>query len=381
MKRLLVVRGDIMKKLNLIPSDGVGNYMKRCREIIDDATEIVLFGSAKCAEKVYILFEELNQWEKVKFILDNDGMKQGNTFHNKLIYSPNDYGIELNKYLIIVASGAAHIIKKQLISIGVNERSIVEFALTNLQYNPTPFEIIMKNRCKYQQVYEMLSDEKSKSVYEHLLNYKITRDISWLEEISDSEDEQYFDSELIKLTNDEVFVDCGAYVGDTFEQFIKRTKGNYRKYICFEADSKVFQVLTEKIQSNNYNNVELFNIGCWNKKTVISFKCQGSGSSFVAETGDYKIQADTIDNCIGCFKVSFVKMDIEGAEIQALEGMLQTITRSNPILAISIYHSLTDFWKIPDMIKRMCPSYALYIRHYRKLSDSETICYAIPNNK
>ncbi len=369
-----------MEELTLLNKDGVFAYMKRCEEIVANAGRIVLFGSAKCAEKVYYFLNELGMWYKVDFVLDNDILKHGLLFHEKEICKPEDVKLVLNQYTTIIASGAAHIIKNQLLDIGVSPNSIYEFSFTNLQTNPTPFQFITENVQRFKETFEMLEDDRSKLVFRNLLNYKISRDVEWLEDISDDECNQYFDSDIIKLSDEEVVLDCGAYIGDTYQEYLNRLNGKFKKYICFEADKKVYEVLCSAVLGSVSKNVELYNIGCWSCKDRIGFQLQGSGSSCVSDSKENIIDVDAVDNIV-CDRVSFVKMDIEGAEIPALYGMRRIISDCSPVLAISIYHSMEDFYKIPQVIQEINPNYKFYIRHYRKLSDSETVCYAISKNK
>ena len=77
---------------------------------------------------------------------------------------------------------------------------------------------------------------------------------------------------------------------------------------------------------------------------------------------------------------SFVKMDIEGAEMGALQGAAALISRHQPKLAISVYHHASDLWELPALIQRLNPGYRLFVRHYtREIAD--TVCYAIPHNQ
>ena len=79
--------------------------------------------------------------------------------------------------------------------------------------------------------------------------------------------------------------------------------------------------------------------------------------------------------------VTFLKMDIEGAEVPALLGSYHTIVRERPTLMICVYHRQGDFIRIPLLIKSFCPEYRLYFRHYRKYSIQETVCYAIADER
>ena len=275
--------------------------------------------------------------------------------------------------LIVIASGAAHIIKKQLIDMDISEEDITEFTFGNMQINPTPYEFIVKRIHDINITYRLFCDEKSRRVFEGLLKYRISRNTKYLADITDDENEQYFDKEIIHLSDKECFVDCGAFIGDTMCEYAKRTEGEWMAYYGFEADNNVFSQLS--LNAEEFRNVELYNIGCWDSHTRLSFDSIGSGSSRIVniETKD-GIEVDSLDHILGNKKVTFIKMDIEGAERKALMGAETIIKKEKPILAISTYHSLEDFIYLPQMMAQLNEEYKIYLRHYRFLSDSETVC-------
>ena len=95
----------------------------------------------------------------------------------------------------------------------------------------------------------------------------------------------------------------------------------------------------------------------------------------MAEQGDEVIEADTIDNLTG-ETADFIKMDIEGAELQALQGAKNTIKKCHPVLAVCVYHKCDDLWVIPEYIKSIDSTYQFYLRAYSKYSQ-ELVLYAI----
>ena len=113
---------------------------------------------------------------------------------------------------------------------------------------------------------------------------------------------------------------------------------------------------------------------------MLHFNAVGSGSGYIDKKGETIIKTEKIDNIIGEDTVTFINMDIEGSEYEALLGACETIRRCHPSLMISVYHKKDDFIKLPLLIKSMCEDYILYFRHYRKRSVNETVCYAIYSN-
>ena len=88
----------------------------------------------------------------------------------------------------------------------------------------------------------------------------------------------------------------------------------------------------------------------------------------------------TLDSFFGSEKVDFIKMDIEGVELEAIEGAYQIIKQQSPTLAVCLYHKPEDIWEIPLRIKDIQPEYNIYIRHHTDLLN-ETVCYAVNNRR
>ena len=201
-----------------------------------------------------------------------------------------------------------------------------------------------------------------------------------MEGIASPADEQYFDRELIRLGEHEVFCDCGSFNGDTLETFAALTSGKYRKYIAIEADKDNYAELMQNIVVKGYKNIRTHNLACWNETTVLKFHPALTGGR-VTDQGEVSVKADTLDNILKDEDVTFIKMDIEGSEEMALKGASEVIRRKKPTLAVCIYHSLEDFCRLPLLIKELNPDYRLYVRHYKDMNDTETVCYAIPEDR
>lgn len=261
-------------------ADGVSDYLERCKCIAEEAEAIFLFGSARGGEKVFEFLSDCGLKDKVVCAVDNDAMKQGKKFHGLDIISAIEIKDRLSDYhmpIIAIASGAAHIIRKQLIDMGINEGYLHEFVFTNLQTNPTPYTYFINHMNDVEKTYDLLSDTKSREVFCNLINYKISRNASYLTGIADDERDQYFDRDLIKLHADEHFVDCGAYTGDTLEEYLKH-RDSFGKYYCFEADPEVYQALEERVSKMKMTNIRVYNIGCWSGGGYWDFNAEDPGA-------------------------------------------------------------------------------------------------------
>lgn len=186
---------------------------------------------------------------------------------------------------------------------------------------------------------------------------------------------QYFAPDVISLTEDEVFVDGGAFTGDTLEDFIQATGGNYKKYYAFEPDKNNFILLSKKIENDHIKNVLPVENGLYNENKLISFSGDNRTSSSIDSNGTFTIEVNSVDNL--CNDATFIKMDIEGVELEALKGSKQTIISNKPKLAICIYHKKEHLTEILLYIKSLRPDYKFYMRQHSKVSSAELVLYAV----
>jgi FkbM family methyltransferase len=182
---------------------------------------------------------------------------------------------------------------------------------------------------------------------------------------------QYFD--FLTPSGIESFVDCGVY--DTFstQSFIKWCGGNYSRIWGFEPESAQYEKALDFYSKNK--GCELIKGGVWDSGSKTAFFDSDGISSSISEKGDTLIDLFTIDDVVGDERVTFIKMDIEGAEFPALRGACKTIARCKPKLAISIYHEYSDIINLPRFILETNPDYHFALRHYT-FSNVDTVLYA-----
>jgi len=134
------------------------------------------------------------------------------------------------------------------------------------------------------------------------------------------------------------------------------------------------QLKCKEIFEKNHIEYELIAKGLWSKKEKLKLRMDGT-ASFITNDGNIKIEVDSIDHLVK-EPVTFIKMDIEGSEYQALLGAKNMVSQYKPKLAICIYHKLEDIWELPWLIHQINPEYKFYLRHY-SFADNETVLYAI----
>lgn len=230
----------------------------------------------------------------------------------------------------------------------------------------------------------LLESTESQKVYVNVLCNRIAPHLS-----SQSYEEmcvlpQYFyEHEGYCLNPDEVLVDCGAYTGDTLEEFLKICDigEGFSQAYAFEMDKDNFVALNTWVQgqgSEISEKITTYNAGVWNENGTLSYGRMASSDSFSIFNPMETVTAETVrlDDVLGDKRITLLKMDIEGAEKKALEGAQNLIKRQKPKLAICVYHRIEDLWEIPIMLKKWVLEYAISIRHHAKWWVSETVCYA-----
>lgn len=191
---------------------------------------------------------------------------------------------------------------------------------------------------------------------------------------------QYFDCPYIQPVEDEVFIDAGGFDGQTVLDYIAWSGGKYKKVYTFEPNP--FSIKSMKERLKDIERIEIIGKGTWSESGNLCFTQNGMGSK--VNTGTYeenaqnRVEVISIDEVLkkaGEKKIGYIKMDVEGAELQSLEGAKESIVHSKPRLAISIYHKAEDLLTISTYLKELVPEYKFCIRHYSNYH-WETVLYA-----
>lgn len=244
------------------------------------------------------------------------------------------------------------------------------FALfTDEKYNaPSCSDIYLmeKHEEEIAKVYEYLSDEVSREVYEKIVKFRLLDDT--LSVPTMSQEKQYFEDDIYQNREGAVFVDCGAYNGISFQTFLRKNAKGFLKYYGVEPEEYNFRLLKEYIMTlpeNIREKVHLINKAVWNHgEGAKIYALHGPGSFIANDIGTEIVETITIDDLLEGEKVTYLKMNIEGSEKEALRGAEQAIRKWKPDLAIAGYHRTDDMWKIPMMIHEYRPDYQLRLRSY-----------------
>lgn len=186
--------------------------------------------------------------------------------------------------------------------------------------------------------------------------------------------EQYFDLPDLPISDEEVFVDLGCFDAMTSVELKKRIGNKLKHVIAFEPNSSMIKVCEDNLEKANID-YRIVEKGGWNEEAILHF-IDNDGLMTISDMG-VEVKVTSLDKVLNGEKVTYIKMDIEGSEYEALKGCCNTIQKHRPKLAICVYHKLMDIFEIPVLIMEYCPEYKFYLRHYAPYH-VETVLYAIP---
>ena len=211
-------------------------------------------------------------------------------------------------------------------------------------------------------VYAHLADEASRQCLLHILRYKLSGSLAELRFVTDRRQDL---EQLFTFDTKETYGDLGAYNGDTVAEFLELTGGHYEHIYAVEPDPKNFVKLQHFVEQEQLRNCSLLQRGIWKDvETELPFAAKGGRMSALDAKGKKTTPVTSLDEIIGNGQFTYIKMDVEGAEKQAIEGGKNVISRCRPKLLIAGYHHDDDLWQIPEQLWELVPEYRIYLRRH-----------------
>jgi len=331
-------------------------YYNAIKELCNSGRELIIYGAGSNGVQVFQYLKE--QGCKILAFCDSSSEKQGGQLFNLPVISPEQ--AIASGAVIIVASHAYPQIIAHLQTLGVNDWC--NLSLIGLAKQPFIADI----DAKLHWLNQRLEDDESRQVFMNLLNFLIKHEPA---SIDVSAYPQYRHPKAIPKGHIRL-IDGGACVGEIFDTFADYPYEQLQ-ILCLEPEQGNIKMLQERISRMNREElVEIVPYGLWSKSATLRFASQdSSGANYncsIRDTGDVVINTKAIDEL--CREYSFlpnlIKMDIEGAEIEALKGAATTIKDHKPMLAVCLYHHLDDLWRIPELIQSFRPDYKMSLGHH-----------------
>lgn len=223
-----------------------------------------------------------------------------------------------------------------------------------------------------QKVNDLLADNQSQTVFKNVLSFKITGDISYLKEIFTQPDEAY--ENILKLSGSEIYMDLGAYTGDTIAEFLAHTGGSFKAIYALEPNKKNFRKCVKNTTA--LNNVYLYNSPAWKNDAFLNFSSGAGRQAQISDKGSL-VWGRSVDSILSGCEATYIKYDVEGADRFAIMGSERTIRKCSPKICTALYHRAYDIIELPLLIHDIAPDYKLYMRQYPYYPAWETNLFAI----
>jgi FkbM family methyltransferase len=156
------------------------------------------------------------------------------------------------------------------------------------------------------------------------------------------------------------------------------------KVIAFEPDRRNFRKLSEFAKTVEKPTISAHKLGAWSHSDSLLFDSSGNRNANLSSVGGAKlteISVDSVDNVARDFSPDYIKYDVEGSEYEALIGSRGTIAAHSPTLLVSLYHRSEDLYKLPILVKELCPDYSLYLRKLPYIPAWDLNLYAVNKSK
>lgn len=317
-------------------------------------------------------------------LVDNNRSLQGCTVNGLPVLAPEEAVKRFNdKAVFVVAIYNGSTPRSQLAALGC--RRIVPYPMLFWRFRKHMQEetrlelpqVILGATEQLNEAFRVLNDQKSRDEFAAQIFWRCSLDYSRLPP-HDPPSDMYFPSDLVQFKQDEVFMDCGAFDGDSICAFVQRTGQRYRQIIALEPDPRNRAALKRFADEKSIHDLAILPFAMADYSGAGSFEAKGTvGSSLSANDTGISVECRRIDDLAGIGTPTFIKMDIEGSEPDALKGGRLTIRKARPILAACAYHKCEHLWQIPLLMRDILPEYQISLRRYAE-ECWETVYYAIP---
>lgn len=334
-----------------------------CWEKLQQADKpIVIYGMGNGADHILAVFETLGVQAADFFA--SDAFVRGHSFHGVRVKKFSEIQELYEDFVIVVA-------------FAVQDRPTMDYICSLAEryelYAPDlpvvgnvlfDRDFLAAHMDEAEAVYRKLADEKSREVYYDLMAYKLTGRLDIL--MKTESDRAEVLRELLPLGENEGYADLGAYNGDTVAEFLSMTSGSFSSIHAMEPDPKNHKKMVTRAENMGIypdERVHLHNIAAWKEAATLHFAAKAGRNSAVTAAGR-EIPADALDHLVHGDAISFMKLDVEGSEYEALLGAAETIRRCRPRILLSAYHLSRDLFALPQLIESIAPDYRFYLRRF-----------------
>ena len=339
-------------------------------EKLQKTTEpIIMYGTGNGADKVVDIFEKLDI--KLSGITASSGFVRERFFRG-LPVKPIEYFEEkYDNFTIVITFGTSiPDVMNNIFNLAKNHKILVPCVpVIGTEIFDRTFLISHKEEINF--AHTLLADDFSKKVFEGYVNFQFGGRIEILKEIETLENDVY--ERILRINEEETFIDIGAYRGDTVEKFVKLTNGKYKRIIAAEPDFKTYQKLIKNCEK--LKNFTSYNVAITGFDGEIGFSSFAGRQSAVG--GENMIKSLSLPTlCKDCIP-TFIKIDSEGCELEILKGGEKFLNKFKPKMNVAAYHKSEDIFKLPILINSINSDYKIYLRHHPYIPSWDTLFYCV----
>ncbi len=346
---------------NIISAErDIWQYLAECDK------KVVMYGMGNGADKILSICEK--KGIEVCDFFASDGFVRGHSFHGKTVLTYSEIKEKYWDFVVLLsfATSLPDVLQKIDQIASENELLVPDVPV----FGETLFDMdfCMAHLTEIQEVYGLLEDDRSKEVFESVINAKLTGKTELLNESVCSKEEIY--ENILRPQSYASYADLGAYNGDTVRELAEYAQ-NLRKVHALEPDKRTFKKLS--LYAENEQRFKLFchNCAAWKKSETLYFDGSGNRNSNISGNNTTlsgkkptEIEAKALDEILCGEKVDYIKYDVEGSEKEALYGSRETIRNYSPDLLVSLYHRSEDIFTLPKLVREL-GDYKLYLRRFR----------------
>jgi FkbM family methyltransferase len=358
-------------------------------ELVDPGDPLVLFGAGGLGRKTLRGLRQIGR--SILAFTDNNSRLHGAQVEGVPVFSAADAADRFGNvatFLTTVfmdsAPGAFQQRRNEFVALGC--RNVQPFYPLYWKYPAQflphyaydlPHKVVEASE-RIRAAWELLCDDVSRREYLSQIHWRL--DPAYDDLPASAAHEIYFPPDILTLRPDEVFVDCGGYDGDTIRSFVRQTRGNFARAHVFEPDPRNFEKLQRTIAAlppETGRRIQAAQLAIGAASGLVYLDAQGAAASAVSAIGQYAVRCEPLDSVLADGAATFIKMDIEGAEIDALNGGSRQIQKHCPALAICAYHLQEHLWEIPLLVRSLCRDYRLFFRRYGPIAFDNVVLYAV----
>lgn len=353
----------------ILPKSDLWSYLKSANK------PILLYGMGNGAEKVYNRL--IKDGVKPVGVFASDEFVRGHSFLGYRVMRFSEVCELYDDFIILLcfASCIDSVIERIKELAGKYELYVPDVPVAGEDIFDLAFA-----KAHYEQLnaaYRLLCDETSKQVMQDMISFKLSGKLDLLFNFESERAQAYKD--ILDIKDNESFVDLGAYNGDTIRELLEYTGGKVNKILAVEPDGYSYKKLCKYILQSEADFIITENCAVSNEDTTAYFLNKGGRMSGLDREKGVITQVYTVDTLCKRheFKPTYIKMDLEGEELNALHGCYEVINKYKPKMLVSAYHKREDLFALIDYIHTACPEYRIYLRKHRYIPAWDINIYCI----